>query len=234
MAKDQVEVEKERVPRTVRFSSKYDLPITADLYLVPGARGFMLLCHRSHFNRGEYRETAAKLNVLGFSCMAIDQRSGMNLLGVVNETHGQARRKGLKTGYLDAKPDIEAAIDYAYSQNGRRPIILVGSSYSASLALLISVRNPRVKTVIAFSPGDYLKGNKLAESLRDLKRPVYVTSAKKEIAETTGLIKHVSKEYVTQYKPKVEGAHGSRALWGKTAGNDEYWKSLTEFLNDRF
>ena len=222
------------MPRTVRFSSKYDLPITADLYLVPGARGFMLLCHRSHFNRGEYRETAAKLNVLGFSCMAIDQRSGMNLLGVVNETHGQARRKGLKTGYLDAKPDIEAAIDYAYSQNGRRPIILVGSSYSASLALLISVRNPRVKTVIAFSPGDYLKGNKLAESLRDLKRPVYVTSAKKEIAETTGLIKHVSKEYVTQYKPKVEGAHGSRALWGKTAGNDEYWKSLTEFLNDRF
>jgi dienelactone hydrolase len=138
----------------------------------------------------------------------------------------------LKTGYLDAKPDIEAAIDYAYSKNGRRPVILVGSSYSASLALLISVRNPRVKTVIAFSPGDYLKGNKLAESLRDLKKPVYVTSARKEIAETTRLMKHVSKEYVTQYKPKAEGAHGSRVLWGKTAGNEEYWKSLTEFLND--
>jgi dienelactone hydrolase len=149
--------------------------------------------------------------------MAIDQRSGMNVLGVVNETYGQARRKGLKTRYLDARPDIEAAIDYAYSKNDRRPIILVGSSYSASLALSISVQNPRVKTVIAFSPGEYLKGNKLAESLRDLKKPVYVTSAKKEIAETTKLMKHVSKEYVTQYKPKAEGAHGSRVLWGKTA-----------------
>src|SRR5215469_8790530 len=132
------------VPLTVRFSSKDDLPITGDFYLVSGARGFMLLCHRSHSNRGEYRETAAKLNVLGFSCMAIDQRSGMNVLGVVNETCSQARRKGLETGYLDAKPVIEAAIDYAYAKNGRRPIILVGSSYSASRALLISVRNPRV------------------------------------------------------------------------------------------
>jgi hypothetical protein len=77
----------------LRFSSKDDLPITADLYLVTGDRGFMVLCHRSHFNRGEYRETAAKLNVLGFSCLAIDQRSGMNVLGVVNEIYGEARRK---------------------------------------------------------------------------------------------------------------------------------------------
>ncbi|MBV8226193.1 MAG: hypothetical protein JO232_13495 [Verrucomicrobia bacterium] len=45
-------------------------------------------------------------------------------------------------------------------------------------------------------------------------------------------MKHVGKEYVTQYKPKAEGAHGSRVLWGKTGGNEEYWKSLTEFLND--
>ena len=71
----------------------------------------------------------------------------------------------------------------------------------------------------------------MAESLRDLKKPVYVTSAKKEFAETTRLMKHVSKEYVTRYKPKAEGAHGSRVLWGKTAGSEEYWKSLTEFLN---
>jgi alpha-beta hydrolase superfamily lysophospholipase len=220
------------MPHTVRFHSKDDLPVTADLYLVPGARGCMLLCHRSHFNRGEYRETAEKLNRLGFACMAIDQRSGMNVLGVVNETYSEARRKGLKTGYLDAKPDIEAAIDYAYSQNGRRPVILVGSSYSASLALLIAVRNPRVKSVIAFSPGDYIKGNKLAESLRDFAKPVYVTSAKKEIAETTRLLKHVSQEYLTQYKPKAEGAHGSRVLWSKTVGNEEYWESLTKFLND--
>jgi alpha-beta hydrolase superfamily lysophospholipase len=220
------------VPDIAHFNSKDDLAIRADLYLVPRARGFMVLCHRSHFNRGEYRETAAKLNVLGFSCMAIDQRSGMNVLGVINETYSQAKRMGLKTGYLDAKPDIEAAIDYAYSQNDGRPVILVGSSYSASLALLISVQNPRVKTVIAFSPGDYLKGNNLVESLRDLKKPIYITSAKKEIAETTRLIKHVSKEYVTHYKPKAEGAHGSRVLWSKTPGNEEYWKSLTEFLDN--
>jgi len=100
--------------KTVNFKSQDGLMITADLYEANNSVGFILLCHRSHCNRGEYRQTAPKFNKLGFSCLAIDQRSGMKVFGVVNETKNRAKEKGLSTGYWDAKPDIEAAIDYSF------------------------------------------------------------------------------------------------------------------------
>ncbi len=124
--------------KTIHFPSKDGLRITADVYPVDQPKGLILLCHRSHCNRGEYRETAPKFNTLGFSCLAIDQRSGMKVFGVINETSALAKQKGLGTGYLDAKKDIEAAVSYAFIMNNNKPIIILGSSYSASLALLIS------------------------------------------------------------------------------------------------
>src|SRR5664279_4496348 len=103
--------------KTICFKSRDGLSITADLYLVENAKGFVLLCHRSHCNRGELRETVPKLGTFGFSCLAIDQRSGMNIFGVINETSTLAKKRGMPTGYLDARPDMEAGVDYAYSLN---------------------------------------------------------------------------------------------------------------------
>lgn len=218
--------------KTIRFKSKDGLPITADLYKVDKSKGFILLCHRSHFNRGEYKETALKLNALGFSCMAIDQRSGMNVLGVKNETSTLAKQKGLPTGYLDARQDIEAAIAYLYTLNLKKPIILVGSSYSASLALLVACNNDNVKAVAAFSPSEYLKGVNLAESIRPLAKPLFITSAKKEVKEASHVVRFVHSKYVTQFKPNIDGAHGSRVLWEATTGNESYWRSFRRFLFD--
>ena len=59
---------------TLQFKSKDGLRITADYYSVDHPKGLILLCHRSHCNRGEYRETAPKLNKSGFSCLAVDQQ----------------------------------------------------------------------------------------------------------------------------------------------------------------
>lgn len=216
--------------RTVEFKSGDGLRITADLYSVKRPRGFIVLCHRSHFNRGEYRESAPKLAMLGFTCLAIDQRSGMNVLGVRNETASRAKRKGLPTGYLEARPDIEAAVGYLYRKS-RRPIILVGSSYSASLALLIAKESPKVGAVAAFSPGECLKGLSVAESIKGLVKPVYVTSAKKELTETARLLRFVDAKRKTWFKPKVAGAHGARALWEATEGHEGYWKSFVDFLD---
>ncbi len=50
--------------KQVQFKSKDGLKITADLYTVENQKGFMVLCHRSHCNRAEYRETAPKLNAI--------------------------------------------------------------------------------------------------------------------------------------------------------------------------
>jgi alpha-beta hydrolase superfamily lysophospholipase len=215
----------------MKFPSTDRLEVTADSYPTNGAKDLMVLCHRSHFNRGEYRETAPKLNAFGYDCLAIDQRSGMKVLGTTNETYALAKQKGLTTGYLAAKPDIEAAIVYAFAQNGNRPIILVGSSYSAALSLLIASENSeKIKAVVAFSPGEYLKGINLASAIQSLKIPVFITSSRKEIQETEAICRFVDQELVTLFKPVGEGAHGSRVLWGVTPNHTEYWAALLGFL----
>lgn len=215
---------------TIRFASRDGLPITADLYLAQNPRGLIVLCHRSHCNRGEYRETAPRLSRLGFTCLAIDQRSGMRVFGVVNETSLEARKNGLATGYLDASQDMEAAVDHAHTLNNHQPVILLGSSYSASLALLMATTNPKVEAVIAFSPGEYLKGVIVAEGIRGLSKPVFATGARKEIEDVATTIRLIPRQHVTLFKPQVDGFHGSKTLWASVPGHETFWNPLEQFL----
>jgi len=214
----------------VNFISKDGLKITADYYKVENHKGFIVLCHRSHCNRAEYRETAPKFNKLGYSCLAIDQRSGMKVFGEVNETKNRAKEKGLPTGYLDAKPDIESAINYAFKLNDNNPIYLLGSSYSASLSLLISTKTDKLKATIVFSPGEYLKGVNLAEQIKAINIPIFATSTEKEIQQVSEILKFVDKKHITHFKPKVEGFHGSKTLWEVVKGFETYWNALEQFL----
>ncbi len=175
---------------------------------------------------------APKLNAMGYSCLAIDQRSGMNIFGEINETSSLAKLKKLPTGYLDAKPDIEAAVDYAYKVNNSEPIILLGSSYSASLGLWIATNSEKIEAVLAFSPSEYLKGVSLAEEIRIWNKPVFVTSAKKEIDQVSKPFKLADPKYVHQFKPIVEGFHGSKTLWESVRGYETYWAVLGGFLKN--
>lgn len=213
-----------------RFPSKDGLTISADLYEVNGKKPIVLLCHQAGFSRGEYKDTAIRLNHLGYSCLAIDQRSGEIANKIVNETALLAKEKGLPTSYLDAKQDIESAIDYLYDMNGNQPILLVGSSYSASLVLLIGKENEKVKAVASFSPGEYLKGIKMSDKLQDYKKSVFVTSSKNEIQQIKDLKISVSKGQLIHFEPSTKGIHGSRALWESTEGTDKYWNAFESFL----
>ncbi len=214
----------------ITFPSKDGLPITADFYEVESNKPLVLLCHQARFSRGEYRDTAIKLNELGYSCLAIDQRSGNKVNGVINETVLAAKKKNLPTTYLDARQDIEAAIDFLYHKNNNKPIILVGSSYSATLVLLIGKNSDKVKAIAAFSPGEYYKTIDVKNSIKDIEKPVFVTSSKKESEALTELISEINPKYVTQYIPEEKGIHGSKALWKTTVGNENYWKAFTKFL----
>ena len=216
----------------VNFKSKDGLIITADYYKVENHKGFIVLCHRSHCNRAEYRETAPKFNKLGYSCLAIDQRSGMKVFGEVNETKNRAKEKGLPTGYLDAKPDIESAIEYAYKLNDEKPVILLGSSYSAALALLISTETNKLESTVVFSPGEYLKGVHLSEQIKSINIPIFATSPKKEIKQVSDVLKFVDKKYITHFKPEEEGFHGSKTIWEVVKGFETYWEALELFLKN--
>jgi len=216
----------------VEFKSKDGLLITADFYEVTNSKGLILLCHRSHCNRAEYRETAPKFNALGYTCLAIDQRSGMKVFGESNETKIRAKAQKLPTGYLDAQPDIEAAIEYAYQLNGNKPIILLGSSYSAALSLRIAKDHTKLKALIVFSAGEHLKGVKLAEEIQSIKIPVFATSAKTEIKQTEDTLQNVAKQLVTQFKPKETGFHGSKILWESVKGYEKIWAAMETFLDE--
>ena len=218
--------------KKVEFKSKDGLLMTADYYPVTGHKGIILLCHRSHCNRAEYRETAPKFNKLGYACLAIDQRSGMKVFGESNETKDRAKALKLPTGYLDARPDVEAGIEYAFQLNKKKPIILLGSSYSAALALLIaSDSTAKIKSLIVFSPDEHLKKVDLASHLGSIEIPIYATSAKAEVQGATMVLKKVKKKYLTQFKPKEEGFHGSKILWESVKGYELVWKALEDFLN---
>lgn len=215
----------------ITFPSKDGLEITADLYKVENPVGMIVLCHRSHCNRAEYRETAPKFNAMGYSCMAIDQRSGMKVFGENNETKNRAKAQRLPTGYLDAKPDIEAAIDFAQKLTGGESIILLGSSYSAALSLLITSERDNLKATLVFSAGEHLRGMDLASTISHIKSPVYASSAKKEIQEVEEVLQLVDDQYVTHFKPDDEGFHGSKILWESVPGFEKHWEQIDNFLS---
>lgn len=84
--------------KEVSFPSEDGLKVTADLYgLEDSGAPMIVLFHQANWSRGEYREIAPKLNAMGFACLAVDQRSGREAEGVVNETAKRAREKELGT-----------------------------------------------------------------------------------------------------------------------------------------
>jgi dienelactone hydrolase len=215
--------------KTVKFSSADELAITADLYVIDESRPYILLCHQAGYSRGEYREIAVKLNGIGFNCMAIDQRSGNKVNAVENETAKGAMRANLSRQYGDAEQDILAGIDYL-QELAKAPIIIWGSSYSASLALKVGNSNEMVRAIIALSPGEYIRGTNIAEAAKGILVPLFVTSSQSEALEVSNLVAGVTGSNKVQFVPTGKGKHGSKALWSENEGHEEYWSALVEFL----
>lgn len=216
---------------TITFTSKANnLIITADTYLKEANKEFILLCHQAGYSRGEYLNTAPIFAEKGYNCMAMDQRSGNEVNGVLNQTAAKAKERGLPTRYIDAKPDILAAIDKAYELNDNKPIYLLGSSYSSSWALILGKDNIKVKAAIAFSPRENLSGINITTELSGYAKPVFVTSALSETTTTANLVVNIGSQYLTHFKSAKAGIHGSRCLWDTTEGHEEYWQALLDFL----
>lgn len=194
----------------------------------------MLLCHQAEYSKGEYNETAPKLKKMGYTCLAIDQRSGLSVNGDVNLTARNAKDRELPTTFDDAEQDIRSALYFLFEKYERK-IILFGSSYSAALVLKIAAsEKDKVEMVVVFSPGEYLHDEKTVnKSLQKLDMPVFITCSQEEIKSTTTLLDGVDNKKMVFFKPTKEGKHGSKALWASNSNSKEYWNALTEFLNPK-
>jgi pimeloyl-ACP methyl ester carboxylesterase len=219
--------------RKVTFVSGDGVTITADLYLKNSDLPFILLFHQGNFSRGEYREIAPKLLNLNYNCLSVDLRAGGKVNYVENETCLDATAKGIPHGMLDARADIRAAIQFVRKFNAF-PVVLFGSSYSASLSLLIANGNPEVRAVVAFSPGEFfLPVFEVRDALNGFDKKVFVASTKAEVKYTTKMLEEIPNPKITIFTPgRSTGISGARALWESSAGNSEYWMALLMFFKE--
>ncbi|MDO1501915.1 alpha/beta hydrolase [Winogradskyella maritima] len=220
-------------PKNIEFKTSDGLLVNGNLYEVGEDKPVILLCHQAGYNRVEYADIAPKLNEMGYNCLAIDQRSGGNFADKPNVSAESAKEKGLPNEMIDARADIKAAIDFLHKRY-KQKVIVWGSSYSSSLALLEGVSNDKVKAIIAFSPGDYFgdAAPSLSTAFSKADKPFLVTSSKEEASALTTLMGTIkSNENQSQFIPESSGFHGSKALWTGQKGAEEYWNAVTAFLN---
>lgn len=228
-------------PTTITFPSLDSLSITADVYApLPPAAPFIVLFHQAGASRGEYREIAPRLVAMGFNCMAVDQRSGDAMNGVPDETARAANARHQPVSMLSARQDLEAALRYARSHYARGPLLAWGSSYSASLVLVVAGEDRGlVDGVLAFSPGEYFpvapgRPTLVTDAARAIRVPAFITSARSEEGDWRPIFAALDRSLRRAYVPEAEGRHGSSALWKTTPGQEGYWQAVRGFLNLRF
>lgn len=217
--------------KKVTFPSFDGLTVTADLYETDKNLPFILLFHQAGYSRGEYREIAKRLLKLGFNCLAVDLRSGGEVNFVRNETAALAVKEGKPNKFIDAEKDILAAIDFAFYRNYKE-VVLFGSSYSASLCLKIGKNNPKVKSVVAFSPGEFFKPEmSMKDELKGFNKKVFVASSKREYQYMLDMFTYVSSRNKNIFKPNQgDGEHGAKNLWTSNPTSREYWLAMLMYF----
>ncbi|RAP57539.1 hypothetical protein BTJ49_10075 [Oleiagrimonas sp. MCCC 1A03011] len=169
----------------------------------------LLLFHQARASRHEYDPLIPAFNRLGFDTLAIDQRSGGDLFGGHNET---VAKRGASTGYLDARPDLEATLAWARARQ-YATIVIVGSSYSSSLVLLLAAKHPEgVSAVASFSPGEYFADkHRVKRAAAKIRMPLYITTDPAEEVRVNEVLRDAHGANITRYRPSA-GVHGASTL----------------------
>ncbi len=186
-----------------------------------------LLFHQAGSNRMEYEPVLSLFHVAGFDTLTVDQRSGGTRWDTDNMT---VKRIGESAEYAEAYPDMEAALDYALKRK-YKSILLVGSSYSASLAIVLASKHPdKVIAVAAFSPGEYFPNkNRIKSAASKLKAPLYITGARNEMKRVEEVIIKADDIDITYYRP-ANSVHGISSL-RKDQNLDGYKDNMENFSN---
>lgn len=209
------------------------LNVKGTYYKADHPKAMILLFHQAGSSKDEYATIAPKLVKAGYSALAIDQRSGGAMFGP-NETVKQMP-KDWPDSMEDAEQDMAGAIRWA--QPLGMPVILWGSSYSASLVIPLANDYPDdVKAVLSFSPGEYFADkHRIGRAAASLKVPIFITSADKpdEEAAAKAIADRVPDHRATLYVPTQGGVHGSSTLIESRdpSGAKANWKAVMDFLD---
>ena len=216
----------------VTFKASDGVVIYGRYYRAASPRALIVLFHQARSSKDEYKTIAPRLVAAGYSALAIDQRSGGNLYGP-NQT---VEALGHSADYLDAQRDLEAAL--AYAKTKKLPIILWGSSYSASLTVVVAAEHDKeIRALAVFSPGEYFdkSPNMIRNAAAKITVPFYVTSAKdaQEIVAAKAILAASPSKLKVQYVPTTGGVHGSSTLIASRdpQGAEDNWRAVLAFLD---
>jgi alpha-beta hydrolase superfamily lysophospholipase len=215
-------------PIEVSYTAADKIKVYAEHHVVANAKALIVLFHQANGSRLEYAKIAPKLHELGFSTLAVDQRSGGSQFGGTNKTAAQVSA----VGYLAALPDLTASLRYAKDTLKAPKVIVWGSSYSSALVFLLAAQNPSdVAGVVAFSPDEYLgKPTMVRDAAKKVSAPVFITSSSSEVGAAKAIFNVLSSKEKTQFVPKGVGIHGSSVLANPLFGK-EYWVAVEKFLS---
>ncbi len=215
----------------VSFLASDSLRVTADLYLNDYNFPFILLFHQNGYSRGEYTGIADKLLNLDYNCLAVDLRSGGKVNYIRDETAFRAQANNFSCKLIDSRKDVKAAIDYAGSINSK-PVILFGSSFSASLCMLEGMNNERVSAVVAFSPGEYFEPEiSVKKEIKNFNKPLFVSSSGNEYPYIIAMLEDIPDSIKTIYRHEGgNDTHGAKVLWESNKESRECWLELLMFF----
>ena len=227
-----------QTPQPVTLTAPDGVTVFGTYYPAQNARAIILLFHQAGSSKDEYVSIAPQLQRAGFAALAIDQRAGGALFGK-NQTIAGLSKPVDQADNLGALPDMEAAL--AWAKTKQLPVVLWGSSYSASLVFLLAgsgSNKDAVKAVLAFSPGEYFSDKTMiAAAAKKVTVPVFVTSAvsTEEEGEAKAIAEATASTDRQLYVPRT-GFHGSSTLISarNPGGADENWAAVLAFLKRVF
>ena len=198
-------------------------------YKAAQPKALLLLFHQARSSKDEYAAIAPRLVEAGYSALAIDQRAGGELFGK-NET---AAALGRKADYLEAVPDLKAALNWGRQQ--KLPIILWGSSYSSSLIFPLAAGDPQgIVALLSFSPGEYFDSDKqmVRTAAAKVNVPVFLASTQDEKSEADPVMAALPKNSANIRFVPEHGVHGSSMLIASRnpQGAEANWNAVMRFL----
>jgi len=217
---------------TMTLKAADGVTVYGRLYQAAQPRAVILLFHQAGSSKDEYATIGPRLVKAGYRALAVDQRAGGGLFGK-NET---AAGLGREANYLEARPDLQAALDWAQTQH--LPIILWGSSYSSSLIFPLAADHPQgIIALLSFSPGEYFDSDKqmIRRAAAKVTVPVFIASAnsKEERDDADPIMASLPKGAQNERYVPEHGVHGSSTLIASRnpAGAEANWREVLVFLD---
>lgn len=216
----------------VSYYASDSVLVTATHYQGRKTDPYILLFHQEFSSRGEFDSIASRFVKMRYNCLAVDLRGGEKYGYVENETTRRAREMGQNNRPEQAGLDVKASVDYAWRLS-QKPIVLLGSSFSATLCLIEGAGDERVKAVMAFSPGEFFVEKDLRSLLSGYSKRVFVASTVSESPFTEAMFAGTDKDLKTMFVPRYgEGMRGIKALYRENPSYDEYWFAILVFIKN--